>query len=107
MTDKKSSTNSIDSKLVKHIAQLANIPLKEQEAPALAQAFNETLEVVDELQKVDTKNIEQTHQVTGIENRFREDEVDQNQMFSQQQALANAKHTHDGYFVVNRLIDKE
>ena len=98
---------TIDTKLVKHIAQLAKIPVTPEEEIALAADFAETLNVVDELQQIDTTGVEPTHQVTGLTNITREDELNEEQMFTQKEALANANRTHDGFFVVERLIDVE
>ena len=93
--------------LVKHIAQLANIPISDDEEEAFAVAFTDTLKVVDELKEVDVTGVEPTHQVTGLTNVTRDDAVDEERMFTQEEALANGKNTHDGYFVVERLIDNE
>jgi len=97
----------VNKQLVKHIAQLANIPISSKEEEELANDFSETLEVVDKLQKIDTKGIEMTHQLTGLKNITREDKVNAENMFTQKEALANASHVHDGFFVVERLIDVE
>lgn len=99
--------SKIDKILVKHIAQLAQIPINSQEETGLVQDFNQTLEVVDELQKINTHGVELTHQVTGLINVMRKDKVEATQMFSQQQALANTARQHNGYFVVKRVIDVE
>ncbi len=93
--------------LVKHIAQLANIPISTAEESAFAEAFTETLVVVDELNEIDVTGVEPTHQVTGLTNVTRSDEVNEVTMFTQAQALANAKNSHDGYFVVPRVIDND
>ena len=98
---------TINKSLVKHIAQLANIPISPQEEEELANDFSETLEVVDQLQKIDTKGVEMTHQVTGLKNITREDVINEENMFTQKEALANASRTHNGFFVVDRLIDVE
>lgn len=92
---------------VSHIAKLANIPITIEEENALEKAFEETLKVVDELKDVDVSHVAPTYQVTGLENVLREDTVDTGRMFSQAEALANAKKTHDGYFVVNQIIAAE
>jgi len=97
----------IDKTLVKHIAQLAQIPISVQEEKTLADNFSETLRVVDELQQVNTEGVELTHQVTGLKNITREDEINEKNMFTQKQALANASRIHDGFFVVERVIDVE
>ncbi len=92
---------------VHHIATLANIPVTPQEEEKLAEAFEETLQVINKLQEVNVTGIEPTHQVTGLKNVLREDVVDTDRMFTQEEALANAKNTHDGYIVVKQIIDQD
>ncbi len=99
-------SNKISTAQVKHIAALANIPITESEEAQLAAAFSETLATVSELMSVKVEGVEPTHQVTGLQNVWREDEVDQKSMLTQEEALANAKNTHQGYFVVERIIDE-
>lgn len=95
---------SVNNTQVKHIAQLANIPISEEESNKLAQDFSETLQVVDQLKKADVSQVEITHQVTGFKNVLREDVVKEEQSFTQQEALANAKKTYQGYFVVPYVL---
>lgn len=92
---------------VSHIAKLANIPITSEEEKKLEQAFEETLAVVSELQSVNVEGVEPTFQVTGLENVMRDDVVDEKRMFTQEQALANANQTHDGYFVVPQVISQD
>lgn len=92
---------------VAHIAQLANIPVTDAEEKSLASAFEATLVVADELAQLDVSKTPTTHQVTGLENVWREDEVDTEQMFSQEDALANAEKTHQGYIVVPRILEEK
>jgi len=92
---------------VKHIAKLANIPIGEKEAERLVSDFNETLKVIDNLQSINTNEVEPTHQVTGLTNIWREDEVDENRMLTQEQALSNANKTHEGFFVVDHLLENK
>ena len=97
----------ITQKTVKHVASLAQIPISIKEEEQLTKDFLQTLEVVDELQSINTANTQPTHQVTGLKNQFREDVVIETQMFTQKQALANAKNTHLGFYVVPKVIDKD
>lgn len=92
---------------VSHIARLANIPITADEEKKLEKAFEETLAVVEQLQTVDVSNVQPTFQVTGLENVTREDIVDEKRMFTQEQALANARAQHDGYFVVAQVISQD
>lgn len=102
-----SNPTTVTSDQIKHIAQLANIPITQDEEAEFAQTFTDTLKVVDELKTANVSGIEPTHQVTGLENITRQDSVDTDRMFTQKQALANAPHHHDGYFVVPRIIDQD
>ena len=97
----------ISKDLVEHIAKLAKIPVSEGEKKSLADGFNKTLTVIDELFKVDVIGVEPTHQVTGLENVLRDDVVDEKKMFSQEQALSNTKNKHNGYFVVDQILPND
>jgi aspartyl/glutamyl-tRNA(Asn/Gln) amidotransferase C subunit len=78
-----------------------------EEEQKLEKAFEETLAVVEKLQTVDVGSVEPTFQVTGLENVTREDVVDEQRMFTQEQALANARAQHDGFFVVPQVISQD
>lgn len=92
---------------VQHIANLAQIPISQDETRSLSDAFEETLTVIENLKTIDVANVETTHQVTNLENILRADEVNTERMFTQEEALANAPQVFQGYFVVPRLIDTE
>ncbi len=98
---------SVTQSQVKHIAGLATIPVSEEETQKLTQAFNETLAVVDQLKQVDVSTTKTTHQVTGLHNVLREDVVREDLSFTQAEALANAKVTHQGYFVVPYVLSNK
>jgi len=102
----KATNTTISPEQVDHIAHLANIPTSQAERERLAHEFSDTLNVVDQLKQVDVTDVEPTHQVTGLENVWREDLVDKDSMFSQEEALQNATQTHDGFFVVKRILEE-
>lgn len=93
--------------IVHHIAHLANIPVTADEEKKLADGFSTTLGVIDRLKKVNIKDVEPTHQVGGLVNVFRDDVVDTDRMFTQEQALTNAPQSHNGFFVVDQILDQE
>lgn len=99
--------SDITSSTVHHIAVLANIPVSPDEEQKLAKGFTTTMNVVDQLKTADTSNTQPLHQVTGLWNVFREDEVDAPRMFTQEQACMNAKQTHNGFIVVSQVLDQE
>jgi aspartyl-tRNA(Asn)/glutamyl-tRNA(Gln) amidotransferase subunit C len=92
---------------VAHIAKLASIPIKSDEAQKLATGFTTTMKVVDQLFSVDVTGVEPTHQVTGLTNITRKDEVDVERMFTQDHALQNAKRTYNGYFVADQVLEEK
>lgn len=96
--------SNITTQAVKHVAALAHIPITDSEATNLQTAFSETLDEVNKLTSIDVTKTSPTHHTTGLENIWRDDVVNETRTFSQTQALSNAKKTHDGYFVVPRLI---
>ena len=90
---------------IKHLARLSSLPVDETEEKDLESQLEETLETISKLNEVDTSKVQATSQVTGLTNVFRKDEVDSDNTFSQEQALANAIETHDGYVVVPAVIN--
>jgi len=91
---------------VRKIAGLANIPVTDEEAQDLAEGFTKTLKVVDTLSEVDVTGVTPTNQVTGLENVFREDEIDKTRIFTQEEALKNGKRVHKGFFVVDQVLEQ-
>jgi len=89
------------------MSKLAKIPISEKEEEELAKGFNKTLKVVDELFEVYVRDVEPTHQVTGLENVLHEDRVNEKKMLSQEQALSNTKKKHNGYFVVEQILAED
>jgi aspartyl-tRNA(Asn)/glutamyl-tRNA(Gln) amidotransferase subunit C len=100
------SKTKITSDTVSHIAGLANIPVTKTESQKLADGFTQVLEVVDTLSAVNVTGVDPVGQVTGLENVMREDEVQEQRMFSQEEALRNAPRTHNGFFAVDQVLDK-
>lgn len=99
--------HTFSTTLVEKVASLAALPLQENQVEKLQTAFEDTLAVIENLKELDITNVEPTHQVTGLTNVLREDVAPEGYSFTQAQALANAQRTHDGYFVVERVLDNE
>ncbi len=100
-----SSAQIFTTSLVKHIGTLSAIPLEDEaEVDALVAAFQETLETINLLREIDVTDVEPAHHVSGLENQLRSDTYDPEREFSQAEALQNATRSHDGYFVVPRVI---
>ena len=89
---------------VKHTAKLANLTLKEGDEEKFEKQLSEVLEMINKLKEVDTKDTPPTSQVTGLENVTREDVTEPS--LSQNEALSNAKNTHNGLFQVKGIFEE-
>ena len=96
---------SVTGDEVRKIAKLANLPLPDDQVEKFADQFSRTVEVVNELNEIDTLGLPETYQVNNLVNVFREDVADTQRTFSQEQALSQSGESHDGFFVVPRVID--
>lgn len=90
---------------IKHIAQLANLPITPQEEKKLEKQLIETLNYIEMLNEINTKNVEPTAHVTGLENITRDDVTAPS--LSQNQVLSNTEKTYQGFFEVNAILDND
>ena len=60
---------------VRHLAQLSNLQLTDDEIANLQVDLGNILAYVDQLGALDTAGVEPTYQVTGLENVWRDDVV--------------------------------
>ena len=90
---------------ISHVAKLANLPLSVEEKKKFEKQLEEAIQYIQNLNEVDTAGIEPTSQVTGLENVTREDAVKPS--LSQEDALKNAKSTHNGLFKVKGILQNE
>jgi len=81
---------------VKHVAKLANLPLTSEEKEKYSKQLSKILEYIDQLNQVDTSNVEPTFNVSGQSNVMREDSIDV--CLSQEETLANAPKKEKGFF---------
>lgn len=82
---------------------LARLELSDAEREAIRQDLNKILEMVEQLQALDTNGVEPLVYLTPEVNRWREDAV--KGQLDRQQALKNAPHEAGTYFKVPKVID--
>lgn len=90
---------------VKHVAKLANLPLSSKEEKKFEKQLSSILDYVEQLNSVDTKDVDITSQVTNLENVTREDKPDLS--LDQEEALLNTKSKHNGFFKVGMILGNE
>jgi aspartyl-tRNA(Asn)/glutamyl-tRNA(Gln) amidotransferase subunit C len=89
---------------VAYIAKLANLSISRGQQDKFEKQLFEILSYVEKLKEVDTKNIEPTSQVTGLENVTREDETKPS--LSQDEALSNTNSKYNGLFKVPAILQE-
>jgi len=66
---------AINKEDIKHIAELSRIRLTEAEEMKFGEQLGSILKYIEKLNKVETKNIEPTAQVSGLVDVLRSDEI--------------------------------
>ena len=88
---------------IEKIARLARIELSTKELETMTLEINSILNFVDTLQAVDTKNVQATSQVTGLNDVWREDKVVKSEV-PVKDLLAGVPETKDGYVKVKKVL---
>lgn len=93
----------LTKKEVKHVADLSNLVLTEEEIAKFTPQLDKIIEFVSALDEVDTTNVEPTSQTTGLVNVTRKDIVISENMLTQDEALSNTDD-YNGYFKVKAIL---
>jgi len=94
----------IDKELIENISRNARLKLSDKEIEKFSKELKDVLEAFSKLQEVNTNGIEPAFHPIKIVNRFREDKT--GECLKQEDALKNAKHKKDGYFLGPKAIEK-
>ncbi len=88
--------------MIERVAKNARISLTEKEMDEFVPQCQEILEYFQQLDEVETKNVDPSFQPVKIENVLREDVPKQS--VSQEEALSNVKHKKNGYIMGPRAL---
>ena len=88
---------------VLNLANLSRLKLSEEEIQRYQSELSEILDYVEMLNKVDTRGLEPTYQVTGLKNITRPDEV-KAYPANLEGLLKNAPAIQDGQFKVKKVL---
>lgn len=88
---------------VEKVAALARLCFSKEEKEQFTTQLNRILEYMEQLNRLDTEDVEPTSHVLPLKNVFREDVVVPS--LPQDELLANAPSQHRGYFKVPRVIE--
>lgn len=93
----------ISTEQVKHVANLARLAITKEEATRLTQQIDEIITYAEQLNEIDTENIEPTSHVLDLKNVLREDIAKPG--LPNEQVLKNAPDHQDGQIKVPPIIE--
>lgn len=96
---------TITNEQVKHVAHLARLAITEEEAAKFSTQLEAILNFADQLEEVDTTDVEPTFHVLDLQNVLRDDVAEHS--LSQQEVLKNAPVKEDGQFRVPSILGGE
>ncbi|HAZ16613.1 MAG: Aspartyl/glutamyl-tRNA(Asn/Gln) amidotransferase subunit C [Parcubacteria group bacterium GW2011_GWA2_43_13] len=97
---------AISKEEVLHIADLARLELTEQEVATYQEQLSSILNFIETLNEVDTHDAVETSQVTGLVNRYRDDEVRELSTDERADLLSCASSvSEDGGVIVRKVFE--
>ena len=94
----------IDKKVTKKIAFLARIGLSEKEEEEFSKDLSNILKWMEDLKKIDVKDVEPLRNVNDIELLERED-IEFSKNIKQEKLLHNAPEKNGNFFTVPKVIE--
>jgi aspartyl-tRNA(Asn)/glutamyl-tRNA(Gln) amidotransferase subunit C len=98
-------TQTIDTKTVKHVAQLVRLGISEEQAQKFSGQFSSIIEYFNMLNEVDTEHVIPASDVANAENVLREDIVQPS--MDREEFLRNAPQSERGYVKVPTVLGEE
>lgn len=95
---------SVNNKQVEQIAKLARLKFDENEIENLTNDMNKILGYMDQLNELDTENIEPLSHPLDLSNVMREDELIPS--ITREDAFKNAPSANEEFFKVPKVINK-
>lgn len=95
----------LTSDQVKHVAKLANLPLTSEEEEKYSEQLSKILDYIDQLNQIETSDVEPTFNVSGQNTVIREDQAETG--LSQEEVLSNAPKKRQGFFVTKGVFNEE
>jgi len=92
----------ISSSDIRKVAELARLELPTDQIETYTKQLEEILSYIDQLQKIDTKNIPPTTRAVEVVNQMREDLVEVN--CSREDILNQAPHREGDFFRVPKIL---
>ena len=94
----------VSKEIIEKVADLAKLTLRTGEVEKFEGQLSKVFEYAGLISKLNTSYIGETSQMVYKPNRFRDDVINTELMFSQENAVSQAKRSHKGFFVVTAIL---
>ena len=94
---------TIDLKTVKHISKLSRISIDDQKAKKLEKDLNSIFKWIEQLNQLDTDNVEPLSSIAETTLRFRKDQIVSKNI--REDVLKNSPKDNKDYFVVTKVVE--
>lgn len=94
----------VDDKMVDRISELSKLEFEGEQKETIKADLERMIQFIDQLNEIDTENVEPLIFMTEEVNHLRKDEVVMET--TQEEALANAPSKDSDYFKVPKVIEK-
>ncbi|RFU68921.1 Asp-tRNA(Asn)/Glu-tRNA(Gln) amidotransferase subunit GatC [Peribacillus saganii] len=88
---------------VKHVAHLARLAVSEEEAEKFTKQLDAIISFAEQLNELDTENVEPTSHVLNMKNVLREDKAKKGLPI--EEVIKNAPDSKDGYVRVPSILE--
>jgi aspartyl-tRNA(Asn)/glutamyl-tRNA(Gln) amidotransferase subunit C len=93
---------ALSEKDVQYVAKLSRLEVTEQEVAKYTQQLGNILQYIEQLNKLDTSNVEPLTHVLDMKNVFRPDEIKPS--LTQKEVLSNGPEVQSGHFKVPKIM---
>ena len=93
---------ALSEKDVQYVAKLSRLEITPEETAKYTQQLGSILKYIEQLNQLDTSNVEPMAHVLDLKNVFRQDEVKPS--LTQAQVLSNGPEVQAGHFKVPKII---
>lgn len=100
-------TMTLQKEDIDHIASLARLRLSEKEIIMYAEQLSAVLDYIGVLNEVETEMVEETTQITGLADVFREDRVADCDLEVRKNIIAQFPERQDGLLRVKAVFNEE
>jgi len=97
---------SLTNEEIVHLAGLAGLSLTKEEIQKYKTQLEETISYIENLNELETKNVNPTSHTTSLTNIYFSDGEKNDRLLDQSVIFQNAKNKEKNYFKVRKILDE-